>query len=243
MKSVYQRGNMINISFIVTCYNEEKHVIGTIETIHKAATHLGLTYEIIVFDDASKDNTAKVVNEFILNFPDIPVQLYQNKVNKGVAYNFVEGAFQSNGEYCRLICGDNIESIETHTTILQNIGKSDIIIPYYRTIIGRTFLRYLISKSFTFVVNFISGFSIKYYNGCPVFRRLDVMRWHVETTGLGYQAELIIRLLRHDKSHIEIAVDGFDRKGSVSFRLKNVLSVCHSITKILLSRLRVSVLK
>ncbi|RDI48141.1 glycosyltransferase family 2 protein [Aquicella lusitana] len=234
---------MTDISFIVTCYNEEKHVIGAIETVHKVATFLGLTHEILVFDDASKDGTSAVVKAYMQQFPHVPVQLYQNKTNKGVAYNFVEGAFQGKGKYCRLICGDNIESIETHTTILKAIGQADMVIPFYRVIEGRTLLRHLISKGFTRVVNLISGFSIKYYNGCPVFKRTDIMRWHVEATGLGYQAELIIRLLRQGKSYIEVAVDGFDREGSVSFRLRNVLSVCHSIVKISLSRLRVAVLK
>lgn len=234
---------MTDISFIVTCYNEENHVVGAIEKVHSAAINLGLTHEILVFDDASQDATANIVKEYMLKFPNVPLQLYQNKINKGVAYNFVEGAFQGKGKYCRLICGDNIEFIETHMDILKDIGKADIVIPHYKKIVGRTLLRHMISKSFTRIVNLISGFSVKYYNGCPVFKRQDVMRWHVEATGLGYQAELIIRLLRHNKSYIEIEVDGFDRAGSVSFRMRNILSVCHSLFKISIARLKVAVLK
>ena len=234
---------MMDITFIVTCYNEEKNVLGAIGMVKSAADHLQLSYEILVFDDASKDATSKVVRQYMESHPDLPIRLIQNKKNKRVAYNFVEGAFQGKGQYCRLICGDNVESIETHTTILSHIKKADIIIPYYRTIVGRTFLRHLISKSFTRIVNFISGFSVKYYNGCPVFKRQDVMRWHVEATGLGYQAELIIRLLRQDKTYLEVQVDGFDREGSVSFRLRNIISVCHSILKMSLARLKVVVLK
>ena len=51
--------------------------------------------------------------------------------------NFVEGAFQGRGEYYRLICGDDVEPIETHLAILQCAGKADIIIPYYTRIDGR----------------------------------------------------------------------------------------------------------
>jgi len=234
---------MTQMSFIVTCYNEEEHVTGAIERVHHAANTLGLTHEILVFDDASRDGTSKVVREYMQKHPEVPVKLFQNTVNKGVAYNFVEGCFQGTGEYCRLICGDNVESIETHLAILGALGKADIIIPHYRVIVGRSFLRHLISKGFTKVINLISGYSLNYYNGCPIFKRRDVMRWHVEATGLGYQAEFIIRLLRQGKSYIEVMVDGFDREGSVSLRIRNVLSVCHSIVKIFLGRLRVTVLK
>lgn len=234
---------MTTMSFIVTCYNEENNVIGAIEKVHEAARRLNVSHEILVFDDASKDGTSRVVKEYMQKFPAVPVHLHQNQKNKGVAYNFVEGAFQGKGDYCRLICGDNIEPLETHLALLSKIGKADIIIPYYRVIVGRTLLRHCISGGFTRVVNFISGFKVKYYNGCPIFKRQDVMRWHVEATGLGYQAELIIRLLRQGKSYFEAIVDGFDREGSVSFRMRNVLSVCHSLVKIFLSRLRVTVLK
>lgn len=233
----------MNISFIVTCYNEEKHVIGAIEKVHQAAMQLGLSHEILVFDDASHDATAQIVKDYMQNFPEIPVKLYQNILNKGVAYNFIEGVFQGKGKYCRLICGDNVESIETHVAILSKIGQADLIIPFYKKIEGRTLIRHFISNAFTRVVNMISGFNIRYYNGCPVLKREDVMRWHVEATGLGYQAELIIRLLRQCKTYIEVSVDGFDREGSVSFRLRNVLSVIHSLFKISIARLRVSLLK
>jgi glycosyltransferase involved in cell wall biosynthesis len=233
----------MNISFIVACYNEEANVIGAIEKVHQAATDLGLTHEILVFDDCSKDGTSRVVSEYIQKFPDIPLKLFRNDTNKGVAYNFVEGAFQGNGEYCRLICGDNIEPLETHKTILKDIGKSDMIIPYYKVIKGRGLLRHIISKGFTNVVNLISGFSLQYYNGCPILKRKDVMRWHVEATGLGYQAELIIRLLRQGRSYIEVAVEGDDREGSVSFRVRNVLSVCHTIVKIILARSKIVLLR
>ncbi len=234
---------MITISFIVTCYNEEKHVVGAIEKVHQAAMQLGLSHEILVFDDASHDATAQIVKDYIHKFPQVPVRLIQNIVNKGVAYNFIEGAFQGKGQYCRLICGDNVESIETHITILSRIGQADLIIPFYQKIEGRTLIRHFISYTFTRVVNMISGFNIRYYNGCPILKREDVMRWHVEATGLGYQAELIIRLLRQGKTYIEVPVNGFDREGSVSFRLRNILSVSHSLFKMSIARLRVSLLK
>ncbi len=234
---------MTTISFIVTCYNEENHVVGAIEKVHKAATQLGYVHDIVVIDDASQDRTSLVVKEYMEKHNDVPITLVRNSTNKGVAHNFVEGVFRAKGEYCRLICGDNIEAIETHIAILSEIGKSDMVVPYYIVIVGRTWLRHLISRGFTYIVNLISGYKLKYYNGCPVFKRMDVMRWHVEATGLGYQAELIIRLLRQGKTFREVAVHGFDREGSVSFRIRNILSVIHSIFKISISRLRASVLK
>jgi len=234
---------LTQITFIIPCYNEEENVLKAIKKVVNAAKISNISYDIIVFDDASKDNTYKVVKDYIKNNPDEPVRVFKNKKNRGVAYNFVEAAFQGKGMHCRLVCGDDIESLETHLKLLKKIGDADMIVPYYTKIVNRSKFRHLVSKLFTKTVNLITGFSIKYYNGCPIYQRKDVMRWHVEATGLGYQAEFITRLLREGKSYIEVPLEGFDREGSASLRIRNILSVCHSLFKLALGRLRVTILK
>ncbi|RDI48139.1 glycosyltransferase family 2 protein [Aquicella lusitana] len=75
---------MTDISFIATCYNEEKHVIGEIKTLQKVATILELTHEILVFNDASMDGTSSVVKASMQQFSHIPAHVYQNKANKAL---------------------------------------------------------------------------------------------------------------------------------------------------------------
>lgn len=48
------------LSFVIPAYNEELLIGATIDAIHDAATPLGEPYEIIVADDASTDQTARV---------------------------------------------------------------------------------------------------------------------------------------------------------------------------------------
>lgn len=234
---------MLQITFIIPCYNEEKNVLGAIQKVTEAAFILKIGFEIIVFDDASQDNTYQVVKAYIKKNPSAPVRIFRNEENRGVAYNFVEGCFQGTGKYSRLVCGDDVEGLDSHLKLLKELNKADMILPYYTEIINRSKIRKFISSSFTRVVNLITGFSIKYYNGCPVYLRKDVMRWHVEATGLGYQAELITRLLREGRSYIEIPLVGYDREGSSSLRIRNVISVLHSLLKLALGRLRVTFIK
>lgn len=235
--------SLVQITFIIPCYNEEKNVLGAIAKVTEASKILNLSFEIIVFDDASKDQTYQVVKKYIEENPQEPIRIYRNEKNRGVAYSFVEACFQGKGKYCRLVCGDDIEPLETHLKILEKIDQADMIIPYYTMIINRPNFRHFISKSFTKSVNMITGHSIKYYNGCPVYLRQNVTRWHVESTGLGYQAELITRLLREGKTYTEVPLVGHDREGSASFRLRNILSVCHSLLKLFLGTLRLTFIK
>jgi glycosyltransferase involved in cell wall biosynthesis len=48
------------ISFVVPAYNEERLIGRTLAAIHSAASDLALTYEVIVVDDGSTDETAAV---------------------------------------------------------------------------------------------------------------------------------------------------------------------------------------
>jgi dolichol-phosphate mannosyltransferase len=233
----------IDISFFIPCYNEESNVVGAIEKVVSATRRIGCSFEILVFDDASEDETANVVRSYQKQHPEIPVKLFTNAVNCGVSRNFVTGAFNASGEFYRLVCGDDIEPLETHIEILSHRAEADIIVPFYTKIKGRPFRRHVISRLYTLIVNLANGRSLKYYNGCPLYRRDHILRWHVETTGFGYQAELLCRLLQEDRSYVEVPLVSSDREGSGSINIRNIMSVAHSLLNITLRRLRVRLFK
>ncbi len=228
--------DVLDVSFFVPCYNEERHVVEAIEKLVTVATTLKLAYEILVFDDCSADRTVEVVNAYRRAHPETRLRLFANEVNRGVARNFIEGAFQGVGAYYRVVCGDDVEPIETLQKVLENMGKADIIIPYHTQVIGRSPFRRLISQFYTILVNIVSGRRLHYYNGLPLFRRRDVTRFHVEATGLGYQAEFLLRLLQEGRSYIEIPLVASDREGSVSLDFRNFVSVGYSIFRIAIRR-------
>ena len=119
----------VEVSFMVPCLNEEENVVGTIETIMSALTRVGCSYEILVFDDGSQDNTAGVVTAFQAAHPQAPVRLFRNKVNRGLSFNFVEAAFQGRGRYYRAVPGDNVEPVELIEKTIRARGDGR----YYRS--------------------------------------------------------------------------------------------------------------
>lgn len=224
-------------SFFIPCYNESKNVVNVIEKLSAVARSLGASYEILVFDDCSRDSTVQVVRDYQQAHADVPVRLFVNSINRGVARNFIEGAFQARGKHYRVVMGDDVESVETLTKILSQAGKAEIIIPYHSRVEGRPLHRKIISRLYTVLVNIASKRQLKYYNGSPLFLRHDALRFHVEATGLGFQAEFLLRLLQEGRSFIEIPVEASDREGSTSLNLRNFVSVGYSIFKIFMRRL------
>jgi len=229
----------IQLTLFVACYNEEANIAATLETVLAACTELSLSYEIIVIDDASKDRSVELILAFKKQHPEVILTLKQNPHNRGLGDNYAEAAFMGRGAWYRLICGDNVEPKETLVKVFSHIGKAELIIPYRPDESTRSSLRQFLSKAFTFLVNAISGYQIKYYNGLPLTRRYYIMRWHSNAHGFGFQADLVTRLLDQGVSYLEIPVGGHERVAgkSAALSLRNLCSVAHSLLTILMRRL------
>jgi glycosyltransferase involved in cell wall biosynthesis len=227
-----------DITVFVSCYNEEAFIVDTLDTIVAAFRIVPLSYEIVVIDDVSSDRSVQLVEDYILRHPDISIVLRKNGRNRGLAQNYVDGAFLGKGRYYRLICGDNAEPVDTITAVLRETGKADMILPYYVTAEGKSWMRRQLSSAFSRLVNLLSGNSIQYYNGLAIHARHKVMRWHPVTRGFGFQAEIICMLLAAGATYVEVPVRTVELKGGKSRALtfKNWLSVTHTLANILVRR-------
>ncbi len=229
----------LDLTVAVTCYNEEDHIRATLDNVVAALLATEIHWEIVVLDDASQDRSVEIVEEYLRQHPDLAISLWVNEVNQGFGYNYVQGAFVGRGEYYRVVCGDDCESDQSLAKIFSLIGTADIIIPYADGDDGRTWLRRLISQTFTSLINLVSGHRVKYYNGMILVRRFHVMRWHGNYRGFGLQADLLARLLDEGLTYRELPVRKRERKHrkSTALRLKNVLSVLHTFVDILIRRI------
>jgi len=229
----------IQLTVFVACYNEEPNIRETLETVAAACREIGITFEIVVIDDASRDRSVEVIQLFEKDHPDVRFILKVNPANEGLGSNYAEAAFLGHGTWYRLVCGDNVEPKETLVKVFSQIGKADLIIPYRPDESSRSRFRQLISKTFTWFVNFISGHHIRYYNGLPLTRRYYVMRWHSNAHGFGFQADLITRLLDRGVSYLEIPVTGHERTAgeSTALTLRNLGSVAHSLLTLVIRRM------
>jgi len=228
------------ITLFVACYNEEPNIVGTLETVRAAVRRLQCSCEVLVIDDASTDASARLIREFQAAHPELPLRLYVNPHNQGLARNFVRAAELGRGHYFKLVCGDNVESEQTLVDILGRRGTADLILPYHVRCLGRTRLRAGLSRTFTALVNLLSGHAIRYYNGLPLCQRRHVLRCRPNTTGFGFQADLVTRLLAEGASYVEVLVEARDRTQGVSQALtwRNFVAVGRTLLAIGCRRLR-----
>jgi len=227
----------VDITFCIPCLNEEKNIISTLETIKKTVRALGRSCEIIIIDDHSSDNIGSTVKYYKRKCQDVSIKFIRNKKTMGLGHNYVKGAFSGRGRYYLLVCGDNEEPAEYYIELLNNVGEADMIIPYFPVIRGRNLIRKFISDAFVMIANFLSGNSIKYYNGEVVHLRNNIIKWYTNSNGYGYQAEMITRLIYNKATYIEIPFCAQESETSKAYTVRNILSVLNSLKNILKMRI------
>ena len=228
-----------DLTLFVACYNEEQAIVGTLDTVLAALKEVGCSFDIIIVDDASTDNSVALVREYMAQHPDDSITLLVNEFNQGMGVNYVEAAFCGCGKYYRAICGDDVESQETLVSVFSRLGQADMILTYHSDASARSLSRRIISRTYTTLVNLLSGCNIRYYNGLAVLLRYHVMRWHPNSPGFGFQADLITRLLYMGATSLEIPVVPKERTAgkTKAFQFKNICSVAHSLLEIFIRRI------
>lgn len=116
-----------SISFLVPAYNEEKTIIQTLE--HILAIEYDYIEEIIVLNDGSKDNTAKLVKEFI---KDKPLIKLLDKLNSGKADSLNKGIAMAKGELVAVVDADSYpyrDSIKKMVGFFDNPKVGAVTVP------------------------------------------------------------------------------------------------------------------
>ncbi len=232
--------NLVDITFFIPCLNEEHSIVPTLDKLGKVARELQLIFELLIYNDGSTDKTQVLVEQYAKDHPGILLQLINRKKRKGLGYNYIDGAFTGFGKYYMMICGDNSETEESLRAILAQKGRADIVVPYFADQDMRNFFRRKLSRVFTFLVNVLNGYRLKYYNGTVLHQRSNIMRWHPSSSGFAYQAEMLTIMLDEHKTYCEVKVANRDREKGFSraFHLQNMFSVAHSLLQIIFRRIR-----
>lgn len=96
------------VSICCFTYNQEKYIRQTLESF--LMQKFSFTIEIIVHDDASTDNTRKIIQEYVSDFPDIIKPVYQEK-NKyslyGMSFLLKHVTSKATGKYIAICAGDD----------------------------------------------------------------------------------------------------------------------------------------
>ncbi|HXT29868.1 MAG TPA: glycosyltransferase family 2 protein [Vicinamibacterales bacterium] len=201
------------LSVVIPAYNEERF-IGTLLEKIKAVdlAPLGLTMELIVVDDCSKDRTAAIVEV-------VPgVRLIRQPKNGGKGRAVRAGIEAAHGDLLIIQDADLEYDPQDYIPMLRALldGRADIV--YGSRYLGRgrhdnqSLAAYLGGRSLSLVAWLFTGtFLTDTVTAFKLFRRQDIAALPLETSGFELDHEITSRMLARGKTIVEVPIRYYPR--------------------------------
>ncbi len=215
---------------MIPAYCESENILQTLENVTRALEPLDIAHEILVVDDGSSDGTGALVTANLGRFP--AARLLVNERNMGFGWSYRRGVEAAALDHIVMVHGDNAWGWETLREFFSHVGEADIIIGYTRQMHrSRTWRRTAISKTFTLLLNLATGRRLRYYNGLQIHPAAVLKSLRIESSGYGFQAEVLVKGLRLTQTYVEVPMDLTERKHgeSKAFRVKNFVDVARTL--------------
>jgi dolichol-phosphate mannosyltransferase len=222
-----------SLTLIIPALNEEAVVRGVVEQVLAEVEGKVREYEVILINDGSTDATGEVLEQLARERRKIRV--LHNPGNIGLGASYKRGVREARCQYVMLLCGDGGFPASSLPAVFEKIGQADIVVPYMSNLRQlKTPARYLLSRGYTSLLNFLFGFRLQYYNGLPVHRADLLRRITITSTGFGFQGEVLVKLLKSGCSHVQVAVLGAEHtRRSMALRPSNLISVARTLGHLL----------
>jgi glycosyltransferase involved in cell wall biosynthesis len=184
-----------NISFVVSSHNNEYEILATYLTIIDAINIITLdNYEIIFIDNASTDRT-KLNIDSILNENRNCKYLYESTL--GLSRAFAKGVEMCNFEFCLLLPGHDMHSVESIVEICKEVESNKIILGYriskFKT---RPLVKVLTSTIYNLICNTLFKLNLKDVNGLILFPTELLSKTLDPRFGHGHAIMPLVRLSR-----------------------------------------------
>ncbi|MDD4026859.1 MAG: glycosyltransferase family 2 protein [Candidatus Shapirobacteria bacterium] len=120
------------LSVFFPCYNEEKNIKNTIDKTIPVLKKNAQNWEIILINDGSKDNTAKVLEEIKKEYPK-QIEIINHNPNRGYGAALKSGLYNAKYQWIAFTDADGQFDFAEVTKLIekQKSTKADIVIGYY----------------------------------------------------------------------------------------------------------------
>ena len=226
-------------SIVIPAYNEAARILHALESVTGWVRQRGLSAEIVVVDDGSRDKTAHLVQSFAAHAPE--VRLLENPGNHGKGYSVRNGILHSLGEIVMFTDADLSAPIEEAEGLFVAIAAgADIAIgsrwlERARQTIRQPLYRQFFGRCFNAVTRFVMGLPFAdtqcgfkaFTRGAAqtVFQLQTIERW-------GFDPEILFIALKRGYRIEEVPVSwAHDERTRISY-LKDGLRMLQDIAKV-----------
>jgi glycosyltransferase involved in cell wall biosynthesis len=213
------------VSVGICCYNEEKYLSITVDTVLRAAEEAGISdIDLIIVNDGSTDRTAEVIEQLKEKYPFI--RPLHHGGNEGLGKS-IRGAMEmANYDKLCFIPGDNDMSLQMIRDLFINRDKADVLITYFVNKEFRGKVRNIVSTLYQWFYMCVFNTYVLYLNGPGLYPTQKIRKLNLKSNRMSIHAELHVKLLCSGCTFYE--VPGYMQtglEGTYSLTWKNFFEV------------------
>jgi dolichyl-phosphate beta-glucosyltransferase len=227
-----------DLSIIIPAYNEEARLPKSLDQIHAYLNAIGISSEVIVVDDGSRDNTVQIVESKSVEWSELRV--VKNPGNHGKGYSVRHGMLEARGKVVLFTDADLSAPIEEADKLLGALQTSDVAIgsrAMDRELIEvhQPWTREMAGIMFNMIVRVILGLNFEDTQcGFKAFRRekSQIIFQQQRIERFGFDPELLFLAKRNGLTIAEIPVRWANAEGTTVSMWDGIRAMFFEVAKI-----------
>ncbi len=207
------------LSIVIPVFNEERTIVKVLDAVLNVSLISDIEKEIIIVNDCSTDDTLHLIDKYLVDNMDCPINIFSNAKNQGKGASLHLGLEKATGDYIIIQDADLEYDPKEYNLLLKPMVEGFADVVYGSRFIGGNPHRALFfwhtagNKFLTFVSNVFTNLNLTDIETCyKLFRKEVIAQLKLKEKRFGFEPEVTAKISKIPNIRIyEVGISYYGR--------------------------------